>query len=46
MMRHLFGGLGSFTPLTTQLRQGYVIRYHPKRSPFDKTTYNEEWIPR
>jgi ribosomal protein L19 len=28
------------TPLTTQLRHGYVIRYTPKRSPFDKTTFN------
>lgn len=33
-------------PLTLQLQQGIVIRYTPKRSVFDKTTYNEEWIPR
>ena len=32
--------------LTTQLAQSYVIRYTPRRSPYDKTTYNEEWIPR
>ena len=33
-------------PLTTHIQNGYVIRYTPKRSPFNKTTYNEEWIPR
>ena len=32
--------------LTTNLRNGYVIRYVPKRSPFDKTGYVEDWIPR
>ncbi len=32
--------------LTLQVRQGIVVRYTPKRSVFDKTTYNEEWIPR
>lgn len=32
--------------LTLQLQQGIVIRYTPKRSVFDKTTYNEDWIPR
>ena len=32
--------------LTTQLRFGYVIRYTPRRSTFDKTTYNEDWLPR
>ena len=30
----------SFSPLTTLIRQPYVIRYTLKRSPFDKTTYN------
>jgi hypothetical protein len=34
------------TPLTLQLQQPYVIRYTPKRSTFNKTTYNEEWLPR
>jgi hypothetical protein len=33
-------------PLTLQLQQGIVVRYTPKRSVFDKTTYNEDWIPR
>lgn len=33
-------------PLTLQIQQGIVVRYTPKRSVFDKTTYNEEWIPR
>ena len=35
-----------FTPLTMVLRQSIVIRYTPKRSVFNKTTYNEDWIPR
>ncbi len=32
--------------LTLQLRNNIVIRYQPRRSPFDKTALNEEWIPR
>ena len=32
--------------LTLQLSQSIVIRYHPKRSMFDKTSYNPEWVPR
>lgn len=28
------------TSLTTQLFYNYVMRYTPKRSPFDKTAYN------
>ena len=39
-------GLKGPHPLTAVLRNSYVIRYTPRRSPFDKTTYNEEWIPR
>ena len=35
-----------YAPLLSKLTQGYVIRYTPRRSPFDKTTFNEEWIPR
>lgn len=34
------------TPLTQQLQYGIVIRYTPKRSVFNKTSYNEDWIPR
>ena len=33
-------------PLTLLLKQNIVIRYTPKRSVFNKTTYNEDWIPR
>ena len=32
--------------LTLLIKQNIVIRYTPKRSVFDKTAYNEEWIPR
>ena len=32
--------------LTTQINYGYVIRYTPRRSTYDKTTYNEAWVPR
>lgn len=32
--------------LTLQLRNNIVIRYQPRRSPFDKTSFNEDWIPR
>ena len=32
--------------LTLQLSQSIVIRYQKKRSVFDKTTYNPDWIPR
>lgn len=44
MLRHLVNG--GFRSLTQQLRHNYVIRYTPKRSAFDKTAYNEEWLPR
>lgn len=33
-------------PLTLHLQYGIVIRYTPKRSVFNKTSYNEDWIPR
>lgn len=48
MIRHLVSGWPQRlqSTLCTQLLYNYVIRYTPKRSPFDKTTYNEEWIPR
>lgn len=32
--------------LTHELRQNIVIRYHKRRSMFDRTTFNEDWIPR
>ena len=32
--------MGAPSPLTTLLRNNYVVRYTPQRSPFDKTTYN------
>jgi hypothetical protein len=32
--------------LTLQLKNNIVIRYQPRRSPFDKTAFNQEWIPR
>lgn len=32
--------------LTLQLSQSIVIRYQKKRSVFDKTAYNPEWVPR
>lgn len=32
--------------LTLQLKNNIVIRYQPRRSPFDKTSFNENWIPR
>lgn len=32
--------------LTLQLRQSIVVRYQKRRSLFDKTSYNPEWIPR
>lgn len=28
------------------LKYNYVIRYTPRRSAFDKTSFNEEWLPR
>ncbi len=43
MMKRVLAG---WAGLTTLLSQAYVVRYTPKRSPFDKTTYNEEWLPR
>ena len=32
--------------LTLQLRNNIVIGYQRQRSPFDKTSYNENWVPR
>ena len=32
--------------LTFQSLQSIVIRYQPKRSLFDQTSYNPEWVPR
>lgn len=32
--------------LTFQLSQSIVMRYEKKRSIFDKTNYNPEWVPR
>lgn len=42
--------LGRFISRSTQLnlvlRQQIVVRYQKKRSIFDKTSYNPEWVPR
>lgn len=32
--------------LTLQLKNSIVIRYQPRRSPFDKTAFSENWIPK
>ena len=45
-MRHVMRMAEQRAQLWTQLSYGYVIRYTPRRSTFDKTTYNENWIPR
>lgn len=36
----------STNPLTLVLKQSIVIRPQKKKSIFDKTSYNPEWIPR
>lgn len=32
--------------LTLTLKQSIVVRYPKKKSMFDRTSYNPEWIPR
>jgi hypothetical protein len=32
--------------LTFKVRQSIVVRYQNKKSLFDKTSYNPEWIPK
>lgn len=35
-----------FNSLNLLLSHSIVIRYQPKRSIFDKTSYNPDWVPR
>ena len=44
MLKHYLSS--KFNTLNLILTQSIVVRYLPKRSVFDKTSYNPEWVPR